>query len=68
MSAIISRQVDRPRPFFDHIVDRLDGDRLIPLPASKQIIAISWLNLFQIIFNGFMNGLVDNKYIVFAGL
>ncbi len=65
MSAIITRQVDGPRPFLDHIVHRLDGDRLVPLPADKQIVAVSRLNLFQIIFKGFVNGLVDHKYIVF---
>ena len=62
MGAIITRQVDRSRPFFDHIVNRLDGDRLIPLPAGKQIVAVSRLNLFQIIFKGFVNGLVDHKW------
>jgi len=68
MGAIIAFQVDRPRPFLDHVVNRLDGDRLVPLPAGKQIIAVSRLNLFQIIFKGFLNGLVDHKDIVFPGL
>ncbi len=50
MGAIIVCQVDRPRPFLNHIVNRLDGDRLVPLPAGKQIVAVSRLNLFQVIF------------------
>jgi hypothetical protein len=68
LSAIITRQVDHSRLFLDHIVNRLDGDRLVPLPAGKQIIAVSRLNLFQIVFKGFVNGLVDHNYIVFPGL
>jgi len=68
LSAIITRQVDRSHPFLDQVVNRLDGDRIVTLPAGKQIIAVSRLNLFQIVFKGFMNGLVDHKYIVFPGL
>jgi len=65
MGAIIPRQVDGPRPFLDHIVNRLDGDRPVPLSAGKQIVAVSRLNLFQVSFKGFVNRLVNHKYIVF---
>ncbi len=65
MSAMIPLQVNRSGPFLDHIVNRLDGDRFVPLPAGKQIVTAFRLNLFQIILKGFVNGLVDHKYIVF---
>ena len=65
MSAIITHQVDCPRPFLDHIANRLNGDRLVSFSAGKQIVAVSRLNLFHVLSKGFVNGLVDHKYIVF---
>ena len=34
VSAVVAVKVDRPCPFFYHIVCRLDGDRLISLRGS----------------------------------
>ncbi len=62
---MIPLQVDRSRPFLNHIICRLDGNRLVPLSAGKQVVAVSRLNLFQVSFKGFVNGFVDHKYIVF---
>ena len=65
MGAMIPLKVDRSGPFLDHIVNRLDGDRLVPLPAGKQIVAVSRLNLFQISFKRFVNGLINHQDIIF---
>jgi hypothetical protein len=68
MSAIVSTEINRFRPFFYQAIDGWNEKGGFPLPRREEKIIVIGIVVFEITPKGFMDRLIDHQDIIFPGL